>query len=47
MPCCCLQDAALLDQVLQVLEQDKRSKGRALNHVNRVTQQTPLSMVSL
>lgn len=42
-----LQDKVLLDHVLHTLDQDKRSKARAINHVNRVTEQTPLSMVRL
>lgn len=39
-----MQDTVLLDRVLHTLAQDKHSKARALNHVHRVTQQTPLSM---
>lgn len=33
----CLQEVELLEAVLQTLDQDKRSKGRALNHINSVT----------
>lgn len=45
---CCVQSGDLMDFVLGVLAQDKRKhsdKQRALNHKNKVTQQTPLSMV--
>ncbi len=43
---CSLQNSELLEQVLRALDHDKRGKARALNHVNTVTQQTPLSLVS-
>lgn len=38
------QEVELLEDVLHALDHDKRSKGRALNQVHRVTQQTPLSL---
>lgn len=47
LSCWRLQDKVLLDHVLHTLDQDKRSKARAINHVNRFTGQTPLSMVRL